>query len=150
VSGNGTGDSNGDSTAAARGLADNIVSIGHEGIEVDCGVIPADTCAGHFPDYPAAPVAIVMGRLCRAAGLALAARLDADVAYQIEEGHVVASRLARAGQRLELQASYDRPVSGGHLLHGTAIADGEVVGEVDVTMSATEASSRVPPSPAVA
>jgi hypothetical protein len=124
-----------------------IVSVGHDGIHVDCGPIPVDTCAGHFPDYPAAPVAIVMGRLCRAAGLALAARFDADITYQIEEGHVQARGLARAGQRLELRASYTKPVAGGHLLKGTALADGEAVGEVAVTMSATEAPDRVLASP---
>jgi hypothetical protein len=89
-----------------------------------------------------------MGRLCRAAGLALGARLDADVEYQIEEGHVTASRLARAGQRLVLEANYRRPVPGGHLLHGTARADGEVVGEVEVTLSAVEVADRVLARPA--
>ena len=132
-----------DSVAGARTGDGEIVALDHEGIEVDGGIIPAEACAGHFPGYPAAPVAIVMGRLCRAAGLALSARLDAEIGYQIEEGHVVASRLARAGQRLALAASYERPVSGGHLLRGTATADGEVVGEVSVTMSVTEASDRV-------
>ncbi|MGI9611385.1 MAG: hypothetical protein ACR2QO_00635 [Acidimicrobiales bacterium] len=132
-----------DAVAGAGTDVGEIVTLDREGIEVDGGIIPAGACAGHFPGYPAAPVAIVMGRLCRAAGLALSARLDAEIAYQIEEGHVVASRLARAGQRLALAASYERPISGGHLLRGTATADGEVVGEVSVTMSVTEASDRV-------
>ena len=129
-------------TADRLGTEGETVTVGLRGIEVDCGVIPAAACAGHFPDYPAAPVAIVMGQVCRAAGRALAAHLDDDVTYQIEEGHVTATKLARAGQRLTLQASYDRPVSGGHLLHGTALADGEVIGEVEVTMSAVAAADR--------
>ncbi len=119
---------------------DEIVSIGADGIEVDGGVIPVDACAGHFPGHPAAPVAIVMGRLCRAAGLALAARLEADVTYRIEAGRVTATRLASAGQRLTFTAAYVQPAPGGHLLRGTASADGEVVGEVEVTMSAAEAA----------
>lgn len=123
-------------------LDGDIVEIGPDGIRIDCGPIPAEVCAGHFPDYPAAPVAIVMGQLCRAAGQGLAARIDRDLHYQIEEGHVTASGLARAGQRLELEASYRRRVPAGHLMAGAALADGEVVGRVEVTLSSEHAGAR--------
>lgn len=106
------------------------------GVEVDCGPIPASMCAGHFANYPAAPVAIVMGQLCQAAGRGLASYLGVpDLRYRIEEGHVVASKLAAAGQRLVLKTRYDQPVAGGHRVFGVAEADGETVGEVDVVMS---------------
>ncbi len=108
-----------------------------DGVRVACGPVPSSLCAGHFPGYPAAPVAIVMGQLCRAAGLAMNRHLDMeDGRYRIEEGHVTASGLARAGQDLVLDARYERPVRGGHQLRGLAMADGETVGEVLVTMSA--------------
>jgi hypothetical protein len=108
-----------------------------DGLRLDCGIITPDDCAGHFPDYPAAPVAIVMGRLCRAAGLAMNRHLNTpDGRYRIEEGRVVASKLARAGQRLVLEARYAKPVRGGHQLTGVALADGDTVGEVVVTLSA--------------
>lgn len=107
------------------------------GVRVDGGPISAEMCAGHFPDYPAAPVAIVMGRLCRAAGLAMTGHLGLDgQRYRIEEGRVEATGLARAGQRLVLEARYLEPVPGGHRLGGTALADGDAVGEVDVVLSA--------------
>ncbi len=107
------------------------------GLRVECGPIPAALCAGHFPDYPAAPVAIVMGQLCRAAGLGLGRHVGRDdVAYRVEEGHVTARKLGRAGQRLVLHAEYDMPVPGGHQLLGRAEADGEVIGEMTVIMSA--------------
>ena len=115
-----------------------LVVAGSDGVTVDGGIIPESVCAGHFARYPAAPVAIVMGRLCRAAGLGLAAKLDRELEYQIEEGHVVANKLARAGQRLVLEARYGRPVGAGHLMYGTARADGEVIGEVAVTLSTVE------------
>jgi len=106
------------------------------GLRVDTGPIPVEMCAGHFPDYPAAPVAIVMGRLCRAAGLAMMDHLDLDRRrYQIEEGRVEATGLARAGQSLVLEARYIEPVAGGHRLQGLALADGETCGEVDVVLS---------------
>ncbi len=122
------------------------------GVRIDAGLIPVEMCAGHFPDYPAAPVAIVMGKLCRAAGMAmighlapnnqatigdaLAAPVDpAGHRYRIEEGHVAATGLARAGQHLVLEAQYVKPIRGGHQMQGRALADGEVVGEVDVVLS---------------
>ncbi|MGB5755763.1 MAG: hypothetical protein WBM50_02510 [Acidimicrobiales bacterium] len=107
------------------------------GVRVDCGPISAALCAGHFPDHPAAPVAIVMGQLCRAAGSAMRRHLDlVGGRFRIEEGHVVAAKLATAGQRLVLEARYLKPVRGGHQLHGVALADGETVGELVVTLSA--------------
>jgi hypothetical protein len=123
--------------AAAAAGTPNEVERRPGGIRVDAGPIPAEMCAGHFPDYPAAPVAIVMGHLCEAAGLAMIDHLGLDDhRYRIEEGHVEATGLARAGQRLVLDATYVKPVRGGHELGGQALADGEVVGEVVVVMSA--------------
>lgn len=106
------------------------------GVTVDCGRIPESMCDGHFADYPAAPVAILMGQLCRAAGHGLAGYLGIpELRYRIEEGRVVATKLAAAGQRLELVTNYNQPVAGGHQVTGHALADGEVVGELEVTMS---------------
>lgn len=107
------------------------------GLAVDCGPIPEAACAGHFADYPAAPVAIVMGQLCRVAGLSLAAHLDRPLHYRIEEGRVLASKLAAAGQRLTLEARYRDAVDIGHRLDGVARADGDEIGRVEVTMSAS-------------
>ncbi len=127
-----------DAIAAIDGLeprAETVQAI-DGGLRVDAGPIPVEMCAGHFPDYPAAPVAIVMGRLCRAAGLAMMDHLDLDRRrYRIEEGRVEATGLARAGQSLVLEARYVEPVPGGHRLRGSALADGETCGEVDVVLS---------------
>lgn len=111
------------------------------GLRMDCGPIPVDVCAGHFPDYPAAPVAIIMGQLCRVAGLSLAAHLNRNLDFRIEEGWVQASKLATAGQRLTLEASYGNAVDVGHLLNGVARADGEEIGRIKVAVSTS-------PSPA--
>lgn len=132
-------DAHAGTNAAAGQIADLPfdVTYGDAGLEVACGPVPAALCAGHFPEYPAAPVAIVMGQLCRAAGLSLAEHLGRQpVAYRVEEGRVSAQKLARAGQHLVLHTAYDMPVPGGHQLTGRAEADGEVVGEMTVTMSA--------------
>ncbi len=133
--------------AAAGGRPAETIERRAGGVRLDAGPIPVEMCAGHFPDYPAAPVAIVMGRLCHAAGLAMLDHLrlgpldsgsggsEGGHRYRIEEGHVEATGLARAGQRLVLDASYVSPVPGGHRLRGEALADGAVVGEVDVVLS---------------
>lgn len=132
-----------DRTGTQRGQGIDVARLPFEveaienGVRVDCGPVPASLCAGHFPGYPAAPVAIVMGQLCKAAGQAMNRHLGTpDARYRIEEGHVTASKLGRAGQRLVLEARYNKPVRGGHQLEGLALADGDVVGEVVVTMSA--------------
>ncbi|MEL7156691.1 MAG: hypothetical protein AAFN30_08840, partial [Actinomycetota bacterium] len=105
------------------------------GLRLDLGPIPASWCAGHFPDHPAAPVAIVMGELCRLAGRCAIEQAPGAEGYQIEQGFVEASALAVAGQRLVLEATHDHVGPGGHVLHGRALADGEPVGAVDVTVS---------------
>ncbi len=109
-----------------------------DGVEVDCGVIPESMCAGHFPGYPAAPVALVMGQLARAAGLALIENLGhGEIGYQVNEAKVVATKLGRAGQRLSLRVGHARPVGAGHLLICEAKADDASIGEMELTLLPT-------------
>lgn len=122
-------------------LMDGRVEATPDGVTMDCGQIPTASCAGHFPGVPAAPVALVMGQLCKTAGQGLARHLGTEDGYCIEEGHVTASKLARAGQHLVLEAAYQEPVGAFHRLSGVARADGEVIGEVDVTMSCAATDS---------
>ena len=56
--------------------------------------------------------------------------------HRIEEGHVTATKLARAGQSLSLEAAYVERRGANHLVHGGALADGETIGNVDVVLSA--------------
>ena len=107
-----------------------------DGLRLTCGPIPVSVCAGHFPQYPAAPVAIIMGHLCRVAGqLAIQRDGRGEGRYRIEQGVVAASKLAAAGQELTLDTHYVERNGSGHLIVGEAIAGGEVVGTVKVTMS---------------
>ena len=108
------------------------------GVRCNVGPIPASACAGHFPGIPAAPVAVVMGQLCRTAASAMATKLDANVGYRIEEGHVTATKLARAGQSLSLEASYLERRGANHLVRGEALADGTSNGNVEVVLSAVD------------
>ena len=116
----------------------SVGSSGNDAVRFDCGPIPNEMCAGHFPQYPAAPVALVMGRLAQAAGLAMNRHMGfGELSYQVDEARVVATKLGRAGQNRVLNAEYVKRVGGGHLMRGTAEADGEVIGEMDLTLSVT-------------
>jgi hypothetical protein len=106
-----------------------------DGYRRECGPIPVEACAGHFPHYPAAPVAVVMGHLCDLAGMVAIDREGGEGRYRIEEGHVLASKLAAAGDELVLEARYGRSTGEGHLIHGRALVSEDVVGQVDVTMT---------------
>lgn len=106
------------------------------GWQVDCGPIPEALCAGHFPGLPAAPVALLMGRLCRTAGLALAHYLEEPTRYRIEYGEVEADRLALAGQHLVLRARGGERQSDGFHFSCEAAADDVVIGRCDVVLSA--------------
>ena len=118
-----------------------IVDHGAGRITADCGPIPLDLCAGHFPSHPAAPVALVMGRLVLAARHAVCSRLGEQLAYRVEGGMVEASRLAQAGQQLVLETEYVEPTDSGHRVSGTALADGEPVGSVSVRLAAFPAAA---------
>ncbi len=124
---------------AARGAGSSLsfdLRADGDGVEVACGSIPAALCAGHFPDHPAAPVAILMGQLCKAAGIGMVTHLGRDGhRYRIESGHVEATGLAQAGQDLTLRAAYDGADGAHHRMKGVAEADGVTVGRVSVTMS---------------
>lgn len=136
--------------ASATDLAFDVHAVDDGGVRVECGMIPMSMCEGHFPDYPAAPIAIVMGRLGRAAAEAMNRHLGCpNGRFRIEEANVEASKLGRAGQRLVLEAAYRRPVRGGHELTGTALADGEVIGQLTIVMSSHGPAPAVPEAGAV-
>lgn len=107
-------------------------------VQASCGPIPPGACAGHFPGYPAAPVAVVMGALGEAAGICLDHQLDRECRYRVEEARVVAAALGAAGQELQLTVSYQEQNARGHLLRGIASAEGTTIGELDVVMTVHE------------
>ncbi len=63
--------------------------------------VAPEGCAGHFPGYPALPVAVLMGELSYLAGLLMPGR------FRVARGHVRASDLAWAGERVYFEARRD-------------------------------------------
>jgi len=106
-------------------------------VVADCGPVPMSLCAGHFPGHPAAPVALVMGRLALTTRDALCSQLGFEVAYRLETASVEATGLAQPGQQLVLHAEYDhKQADGSHVILGRAVADGVQVGAIKIAMAA--------------
>jgi 3-hydroxymyristoyl/3-hydroxydecanoyl-(acyl carrier protein) dehydratase len=121
----------------ARPLALDVLQISNDAISATLGVLEAERCNGHFPQYPALPVAIVMGALSRLAGTLTLRRAGAEGArYRVDRAEVRADNLAFAGERLDFQVSYVVGGDAKHRLRGKAVlADGLVVGELDIDVS---------------
>ena len=99
-------------SAASAVPATGLQVIDHGHVLRACGPIDERMCAGHFPDRPTAPVALVMGQLVATAADAMANHLGLDVDYVVEGGTVDATGLARAGQDLVLEANHVETTGG--------------------------------------
>jgi 3-hydroxymyristoyl/3-hydroxydecanoyl-(acyl carrier protein) dehydratase len=66
--------------------------------------ISPQLCAGHFPLYPAMPIALLMHGLSTLCGGMLGAQAGAEVPYTVERAEVSAERLAFAGESLTFEA----------------------------------------------
>lgn len=96
-------------------------------------VLP-EYCFGHFPEYPAFPVAKLMHLLSTLAGEHLSLRLDApDLRYSVERADVSAERLAFAGSEVALRSQYvRREADGTHHLLCEALVDESLCGSMDL------------------
>jgi hypothetical protein len=68
--------------------------------------VRAEHCAGHFPLYPAMPIALLMHGLSSLAGEVLRARYGESVRYLVTSADVSAEQLAFAGQSLRFTAKW--------------------------------------------
>lgn len=78
----------------------------HDGVQARLGVITPELCAGHFPMFPALPVAVLMHSLSTLCGEALRVRWGQSTRYRVRMADVSAARLAFAGESLRFDASY--------------------------------------------
>lgn len=105
----------------------------HE-LRASLGTIEASQCVGHFDHYPALPVAVLSGSLARlaAAHLGVLAPQRAP-RYAIRWTRVVASRLAFAGERIDLCSALLREASDACGFRVTARDEaGAPVGEIEI------------------
>jgi hypothetical protein len=88
-------------------------------------------CAGHFPFYPALPVAMLMHSLVTLSGEALRVRWGDAARYRVMAADVSADRLVFAGERVQFEATYQRSAVGREHYQATAtLADGTAIGRM--------------------
>jgi hypothetical protein len=81
-------------------------------IRAELPKIPAEACAGHFPLYPAVPVAVLMEAFSNAGGALLRKYRAADaLRYRIRGADILASKLVFAGQSIVIQGEVVAEVS---------------------------------------
>lgn len=97
--------------------------------------LPADLCAGHFPMYPAMPVALLMYGLSSLSGEVLRARYGDQTYYYVQEATVAAETLAFAGQSLQFQARWLGSVGSDDMFEAHAVLEGGTrVGSMQLTL----------------
>lgn len=70
-------------------------------IRTELNTIPAEACAGHFPLYPALPVAVLMEAFANSTGMLLRSyRASPALRFRVTSADISASRLVFAGQSL--------------------------------------------------
>ncbi|MEM6663770.1 MAG: hypothetical protein AAF666_16520 [Pseudomonadota bacterium] len=109
--------------------------ISRETVEAEVPVLPGH-CVGHFPDYPALPVAKVMHLLSNLAGEHLSALLGiADLKFEVRGAEVMAERLAPAGSHVRILSTYLGPGSDdAHRFRCEARIPEGICGTMDLTL----------------
>ncbi len=101
--------------------------------------VNASECAGHFPNYPCLPVAILMGRLSRVAAKLYAHRTGSQNKYRVVNAEISAQKLAFAGQQLRFTARYESTHDLGQKFYCQVCDDlGEVFGDMQLTLTDVE------------
>lgn len=104
--------------------------------------IQPEWCVGHFPFYPALPVAIVLSILSHSAGDLFLSRHPALKGFLIRTANVTADNLAFAGESLNLETQYLATLGDGggeRFLCTATTTQGLVVGRLDITIEAGDA-----------
>lgn len=100
------------------------VCISEKNLTASLGAISPNSCAGHFPNFPALPVAILSSTLSRAAGYLLKNILNQhDLKYIICEVILKADNLAFAGEIVILEVEYLNSNTNGYVFCCKAIAN---------------------------
>ena len=126
----------GDFNPYTRALPLKNVTISGRRLTALLQVESARQCIGHFPNYPAIPVAILMQALGRAsARLIQEVHGFSDFSYMISDAEVRAENLAFAHEDVELVVDYLHGMDDIHVLSCTATTSSrQEVGQVELTV----------------
>jgi 3-hydroxymyristoyl/3-hydroxydecanoyl-(acyl carrier protein) dehydratase len=101
--------------------------------------IPAEACAGHFPLYPAVPVAVLMEAFSNAGGALLRKyRAAGALRYRVRAADILASKLVFAGQSIVIEGEVLAEVSalGVQMQMRASSSDGDEVSRASFVMEA--------------
>jgi 3-hydroxymyristoyl/3-hydroxydecanoyl-(acyl carrier protein) dehydratase len=97
--------------------------------------LQGELCAGHFPLYPAMPVALLMYGLSTLSGEVLRARYGAQHRYFVQGGSVQADNLAFAGESLRFEAHWRGSEAGDDSFEARAVMqNGAVAGSMELSL----------------
>jgi 3-hydroxymyristoyl/3-hydroxydecanoyl-(acyl carrier protein) dehydratase len=95
--------------------------------------VPVSACAGHFENYPALPIAVLMGRLSELAGRTLA---ESPVPYRVRRGSIVAKDLVWAGECAEFMVERTESSPPYTTFNCKVVADDRVVATMTLLLEA--------------
>lgn len=113
---------------------------GHESVFAHSDALLPDACAGHFPDYPAWPVALVMHCLGRVSTNLLHHLTKRPLTYTVLEADMYADTLVFASQPLTFSAALDhsrRTTQSDYAFTCHAIHEGSVVARLEALVRPT-------------
>lgn len=117
-----------------------------QGVQAVLPEVTAEMCAGHFPLYPALPVAVLMHSLSTLCGEALRVRWHEKARYRVLVADVTAERLAFAGARLNFEAKYLGSSDRSEHYQATAmLEDGSSIGRMILELEPIPTASRTHP-----
>jgi len=110
------------------------------GLAATVGPLHPSACAGHFPNLPAWPVALVMHTLSRLAGYALQRLVRRQCSYSVVQAEVSAEHLAFADQQLSLCVTHESPIQQPthYALHCIASIDQHTVAIMQLILETTD------------
>lgn len=121
-----------------------VVTLDEHHIRADLPNVPAEACAGHFPLYPAVPVAVLMEAFSNAGGALLRKyRGEPALAYRVRSADIRASRLVFAGQGIVIHGEMLGDVSerGAKMQMCACLTNGEEVSSATFVMDGVPASA---------
>jgi len=117
------------------------IQINSESMSASLGQVPARYCAGHFPFYPALPVAVLASCLSNMAGHLLRFRQlsKSGFAYVVTHSLLQADNMAFAGDEVTLSARHVDSEGKNHRFHCEAFtALGVPVGDLQIMLTEME------------
>jgi len=122
----------------------DVTAIDSKSLSASLGKVRPEQCQGHFDNYPAMPIAILMSALTRASARLLSNVTGTpDTPYLVREAIVQADRLGFAGRVVNLSVDFTGMCSGDYTFHGRATTEsGKTLGDLRLRLDTAAAVGR--------